>query len=686
MYQLGAQTPPVPVQGAYKNPSELITQEEVLNLENDYRALLSNPDQGREKAFQIISRGSGLLTRFYSQFTEGRRIEYERRTEPLLTSGFDVNALRLHALQMNRTVQSSSFLGHSPYLNRIHYVMGMASELTDDKAAAVRHYKSALRFVRLQPFTELIPPPEKAESLTVFLSQIVTPENYLSIYKEYLKYRQEAAVFQEQMDIGFADKYRLAEETDPVIRDYALRTSEILKEMPVLIRRMESDRKSASEDLRDSGLKQTAAASLNALLQKEKMLHEIRTTEFARYAAMRSRTDGELVFRLARILKDQEHLLREEDAYAKRDSFSAGMGDSPLESWQGLPGNYTAYERYLETAHRTDPLNPEYIALLSEQVKRRRHTERALMYEEKYINNIIKYRKNADQSALSERYLSAAGLYNDQRNYIKSAENFEKYLELSIDPLPGDTSPAAELLRSRRTEAILHLGEIHLRRTQRPDRASELLEEGLRRINESVSWEEKQVTPEDLRDHRNEDFKLPDSLASLTPQERLNFLRRRFQLYRDLAYLSQKRKYTEAQISWTERAVRDFRYLEEDRRILEAEAAELRRQSDTLKQDLLNQENEEKQREYYILLRTRQPALSRQISFLNGAVNSLAPVTMLLSLADLRMNENRLTEASALYEEIVRKGNGPQIAEARRKLKSIERLQREGRREDQSAF
>ncbi|MBE7438890.1 MAG: hypothetical protein HS115_10580 [Spirochaetales bacterium] len=597
----------MPQEALYRRPSEVIASQTLDNI----AAALEQEEPDYSEIARIIHRE---INNYTTQFIEEKRIQDERRVAE--RPNLDKNTLRLITLLKEKKYGKIEFAGHSPYLRQLYEWLGRCYEEIGDPYLALSAYSEALRYTALERQKQ----PDG------------TAEERLAIYQS--------------MAASFAHPERIPEERDAARRDAAERVGRLLPDYVQARRRTDLALKAidvARADQVRGGNLSVAGAENNYGQEKSRLdalegeLERIRKNEYRQFQEERAKSDGYLAFRMATVVKKLEITSKEFARIFNRSSFYRGTGDELGEERTALR-NFVGYAIFLEFAHKLDPDNINYVALLAEEYRSSQNRERAIEFSEKFLTMA---RGTAEQENVAAGAYRLAGLYTEVRNYIKAEEHYKEFLNLSQD-------------ETRKAQAELTLARIAFEYTGRMDLARDLFERSLRR--------------KETQDESAMDFRLrSDSRAT------------RYQIHGELASIFRRELRTPREKEELEKARQIYYAIEAETREYLKEEEDLKKQIFTIKKDLLGREDPDLQKDYYRLLRIDLPAVQEKVRYLRVRQSSLGLPALLERLALLARRDRDFPTALDLYQEIITRGNGEEATRARSNIEQVNLTLKDGR-------
>ena len=591
-----------------KKPQDVIQIQDVNRLEADVST--PQPDCGGVSIpGSIIARASQQISLYTSQFIEGKKIQDERNSTRTSFLDMDVNAVRLLTLRRNMQYPGSFFLGEFPLMYRLHTVLGKCYASQDETYRALAEYAMAFRYTGME------------------------------FWKEPADQTEREGIYSLMLD-GFADVNRTAQESDPDIKQAAERFRQLMSGYENLKNTLTEAKKEIDVAVaaRARGLpgptpeeaKSRADSLQTQMDQLTANLEEIRKNQYRKYYDLKRTRDGNLAFEMANLVKkleiDNKNLAR----ILNRSSYYRGLGGELGEERTELR-NFVGYAIFLELAQRIDPENLRYLTLLSSEYRNSRQVDRAIAFEEKYIE--LAGRMNPPPAELPERMLALAGMFTDVRNFVRAGEAYEKYLALEKEP-------------EKARKATLDLADLYFHDTGNFERAEELYRSYLR---DSL-----------LVDETKLDYRIRNEVRST-----------RFRIFKNLASIDRRHSRPAKEREDLSGARTQFAAIEKDFSDYETQENKIRSSILEIKKQLLSRENEDLQKEYYRLLRIDLPAVREVTDFLRVRMSSLNLPVILERMALISIRDRNFNDSLDLYREIVRRGTGDQTTRARRNIELV---------------
>ncbi|MCB1137602.1 MAG: hypothetical protein KDK23_02560, partial [Leptospiraceae bacterium] len=359
--ELRAETPPEQ-SSLYQKPQDIYDLAAIQNLENQL-------EQGQPPDV-LAAEVERQIARYTSQFSAEKRIAAERQQIPEGNQHWDVNLVRLIQLARQREPGKRFFLGHSPFLYRLHVLLGRCYEEQGDIKRALAEYNMAFRYNPLE-----IP----VDSLPV---RTASPDTRNATERE--------KIYLAMLD-GFANPDRIAQESNQTWAQDARRFRELMEQYTQLRKDLEQQRKQpavARSVILRGGQADPAAEEARLQEMERRMetligqMEAIRTGTFAGYKAKKERDNGDLVFRMAELTREIERKNKQLQRLTQKSDF---YGDSATVPERTELSNFVGYGILLELAHRIDPERLKFLEALSEEYTRSRKTSYAIEFDKRFL-------------------------------------------------------------------------------------------------------------------------------------------------------------------------------------------------------------------------------------------------------------------------------------------------------------
>lgn len=598
-------------QDIHKKPFELFTVEQI-------NALETQVGQPQGDFTQIAQTSRTMLNQWYRQFIKDKRIADQRHYPLFDPVNSNINITRLIAEARNRKNIAPYFLGDSPYLQRLHIVLGMAYEKNNDPIHALWSYSMALRYSKRE--TRLSGPREKNKVLKGFL----------------------------QMSRSWSNPDRLEEESDPQQKTAAQQFNQQLKEYYIATSRCEKLQrevyaKEAQMVRGQAGPADVTAVknSRDAVCDSEKRLFEslseIQSGAYNSYVKTRNKKEAGVAYNMALLVKKIEDQNTINFRKKNEGSFLRSIGDTRRTN-KTKSNLHTGYSRLLELAHFLDPDDRVYLELLAIQNQRSQRVKEAIAWQLKYLE--LSKTQNSDPGQYKKGYLRLSQLYESNREYVQSANALETYFKLEDQP-------------DNLSEHNLRLANLHFKYTGRLERALELFEKESRRL---------------------------DQMELANNQESGNWKRkvRRHSVLEKSAFIQNRFRNPDQEEDLLLRAVLVYQNMNEEYKQLLIQKTALDKKLRDIKEQILEIENEELQGQYYLILQKELPELINRIDTLNRRMGQLNHAKILDRLVKLAWQKKQFRKIQGYYREIINIGNSRQATLARRNLDLIEKIMSDG--------
>ena len=281
-------------------PSEILRLPKIQGLERRVKEEGANGSS----CPSIIQEAEEELKRYYSQFTDQKRIQDEREHGPQDYREFDQNTVRLIDAARRGQHLRSYFLRESPYLFRLHVVIGRCHSSLGKSTHAVSHYTTAFRYASWElPLAK--DPKQEKENIYLAMNRVfANPERIKE--EEVSQIRRDASRFQKELDQYFA----LKKEYSQAVREIDVQEAKAARGKKATVARAIQER-----DL----LKQKFES-------QTKILENIRNTSYRSYLKRRNQFHADTAYRTARDVKKLELKNQIRFTSLNRSSFLRGRG------------------------------------------------------------------------------------------------------------------------------------------------------------------------------------------------------------------------------------------------------------------------------------------------------------------------------------------------------------------------
>ncbi|MEQ8350952.1 MAG: hypothetical protein RH862_05675 [Leptospiraceae bacterium] len=610
----------------YQKPHEIFDRATIEALENRL--------ESGEPLEALAGEVERQISRYTSQFSAEKRIQIERQQIPEGVEHWDVNLVRLVRLARQKEPGARYFLGYSPYLYRLHVLLGQCYERQGDLRRALSEYNQAFRYNPVEiPYSALLPVRDQDRDLT--------SEERERIYLSMLD--------------GFANSDRIQQEPNNQWAADANRFRNLMDQYVELKKDLDQQRKQSAvaRSVLLRGGQADPAAEEQRLQQMENQMQAIvdrmeaiRTGSYRAYKEDREQKSGDLVFRMAEITREIEKENKQHQRLTQKSQF---YGDSPTVPERTELSNFVGYGILLELAHRIDPDRLKFLEALSEEYSRSRKTGYAIEFEKRFLE-LARQRNernpgSVDPERINLRMSNLAGLYTDERRYLKAIEIYEELLNRA-----GADQDGKGLL-SRNEQAKYHLAELYFQHTGKYRRSMELYNQVLQQVP----------------DARQDDFRLE-----------MERQRIRFRIQNHLSEINRKIRRTNEEKAGLDEARQIYFQVEQERDRIVQEQTDLKERILTLKKELRTSDDPEVRRQYYRLLYIEQPDVDERLGDVRTRLSSMDIGTVLERRAFLHIQDHEFNDAIALYNEMLTRAESRAASRARKNILIVNKTLQDG--------
>lgn len=614
----------------YSKPHEIFDEATIRNLENQL-------EQG-QPVEALAAEVERQISRYTSQFSAEKRIAAERQQIPE-NEHWDVNLVRLIQLARSREPGARFFLGHSPYMYRLHILLGRCYEEQGDMQRALSEYNMAFRYNPVEiPVSRSLPVRPEASEGTDPRTASVREKVYLSMLD------------------GFALPDRIEQESNQAWARDARRFRELMEEYTELKKDLIQQRKQpavARSVLLRGGQADPAAEEARLEQMEQRMddlkgqMEAIRTGSFAEYKARKERLSGDLVFRMAELTREIERKNKQYQRLTRRSDF---YGDTATVQERTELSNFVGYGILLELAHRIDPDRLKFLEALSREYTKSRKTSYAIEFDLRFLE-IAEQRNAANPGSvpaerINNRMENLAGLYTDERQYLKAINIYEALLER-----PATTDERTRNLLNAQQQSRYHLAELYFQHTGKHRRTIELYEEVLGGLPEEVQA----------------DF-----------SQEMERQRIRFRIHSHLAELHRKIRRTEVESNQLDAARQVYFEVEREKDAIQQEQTELKEEILNLKQQLRVSDDPEVRRQYYRKMYIEQPDVDERLAEARTRLKSMDIGTILERRAFLHLQSRQFDQAIDRYNEMLGRAESRAASRARKNIILVNRTLEDG--------
>ncbi len=598
-------------------PSEILRFPKIQSLEKRI------PGEGANGSScpSIIREAEEELKRYYSQFTDQKRIQDERDHKPQDYRKFDQNTVRLIDSAQRGQLLRSYFLRESPYLFRLHVVIGRCHSALGKSTHAVSHYTTAFRYASWElPLKE--DPKQEKEKIYLAMNRVFAdPERIKE--EEVSQTRQDASRFPKELDQYFA----LKKEYSQAVREIDVQEAKAARGKKATVAQAIQERDSLKQKFES----------------QTKVLENIRNTSYQSYLKRRNQFHADTAYRTAKDVKKLELENQIRFSSLNRSSFLRGRGIQAqiAEEDRTRLKNFTGYRALLQLAHKFDPTQLEYIRLLSDSFFQERFHRKALHFTSLYIQEAEQ--KKLPFTQVKSYYRRLGRIQTEKRNFLKATKAYEKFLQL--DPEPSSREKA---------ETMKYLADLYFKRTGGLAKADELYKNYLRIM-------------------KNENNPEPNS------QELVAYRILNYKVFRNLSSIAAHFRNTQEEKENLEKAQAIFSLLEQEKEEAQKMLESIQKEIQSLKRQLLGTKNEELQDRYYRLQRIEVPPRKEKVEILTAKLRALRYPELLEKVAFLAYKERNWSKAEGIYREIIVRGSGKQAERAQKNLRKLELHWQDGR-------
>ncbi|HMW07479.1 MAG TPA: hypothetical protein PK079_24485 [Leptospiraceae bacterium] len=610
----------------YKKPIEVITKERREELEK-YIA-----DNAEKPSYQI-SKIKSLLNEYYAQFVEEKRIldvrekagRYKDRKDNVTdefknNSGVipvnaDVNSIRLFISNQKFKNAPSQLARDSDLLYDLHLRLAKLYEKIGDRNNTIESYYSALRYRDYSNTEERYYNPSLLEELS-------EEEAAQRLAHKKIKDDLEEA------------KQNLKKAEDNSARIGSLYAKRDLSEAEANVQL--SENRSKIDSLRDE------------VKAKEKEYSDSLLGRFGKYVNDKTSSDSKTIVDLAKQIQELENETKEKSKVdEKMNHFGRG---NFVASDTNRNQDYVGYSQLLEFAIKVNPNNAEAILLLADEYKSSAKKRNALDFYLRYIK-LSSLPENNGKYPLYDVYRSVAALYTDLKQYVLASNYYEKMLEILNSDKKEDPN------------FFYQLGDFYSHRLGNFEKGSDYFSKWL-------TWLDQKRKEE--KEKRESDKEFGISLEETTRRLSSEFIAS----YAISSYKKQM-QYPEEEQIYLERAYSAYKEISTLLKDQDASLANVKRDVDLLKRDLLNKSTAESLSMYKEEQEKLEEA-SFRLKSIKIVYDSLKKTNLLFRMTALEEENRNFKRVKNLYEEIVNIGNENEIANALRNIERIKKIEADG--------
>lgn len=610
----------------YKKPIEIITAERQNELN---KFIADNPDKPSAQIAKIKS----LLNEYYAQFVEEKRIldvrekagRYKDRKENVTdefknNSGVipvnaDVNSIRLFISGQRFKNAESHLARDSDLLFGLQIQLARLYEKIGDRPKAIESYLAGLRYRDLSNTEERYYNPALLEELSEEESNDRLAHKKIKTDLEQLKLELRKA---EDNSYNIGSRYA-KQELSEADANAAL-----------------AENKTRIEALREE------------VKAKESQYGDSLLNRFGKYVSQKTISDSNTVVDLAKQIKELENESKEKSKVEdKANHFGRGVF---VASDTNRNQDFTGYAQTLEFAIKINPNNANAILLLADEYKASGKKRNSLDFYLKYVR-LATLPENNGKYPLYEVYRNIATLYIDLKQYVIASNYFEKMLEI----LKAD--------KKEDSNFYYQLGDFYSHRLGNYEKGSEYFSKWL-------TWLDQKRKEEKEKREKDKEF-------GISLEETMRRLSSEFIASFAIANYKKQMQYPEEEQVYLERAYSSYKEIASLLKDQDASLANVKRDVDLLKRDLLNKSTNESLSMY----KEEQEKLEEttfRLKSIKTVYDSLKKTNLLFRMTAVEEENRNFKRVRNLYEEIVNIGNENEIANALRNIERIKKIEADG--------
>ena len=619
-------------------PSILYTQ--VLPERNKVLALEEEAKISNANFSKIESQTKKLLSNYYEQFADKKKILYERQEKINLSK----NNVRLRTLSKSKEFVIPPFVRESPLLFSLHSTLAKAYAKQEKNLLAIQQYQSAFRYAIVEFLSIEEEKKEKEAKIELIKDTNLKEEKkFLNSLKDISQEEKEKRY--KWMNRYFMNEKRLLEE-DPQIQEIGkkfqtewknyqkLKKESIQAKSDLALARFELARGKSNRVLE---AKDKLEELRNTWKEKTDILEEIRNNSYKNYLKKRREKYGEVAYEMAIEIRKKELKTKRTYRKQKKISYLRGRGDKDYKADKTIIVDYKGFRSALEFAHKLDPLRLDFIRLLSDENWYVRKSKLSIYFTKLYIEKGSVIDANEEIKKTLPKYgLRLANLYMGEKEYNKAIKNYEEVENLGVK-ITG--------------ENLRQLADLYFLHSAFPDKANEKYEEYLKEVNTIL--ENKDISDDKKSRYLSFQYQSLVNLSSLSSSAS-----------------SVKDNESEKKYLWE--AQKKFKEIESLEKIKKKEWEEKKEELENIRKKLLNKKDEDWQREYFFLkdrVLVEKKLNYDRIKNLRLRINY---AKLLERLASLAFHEQNYELAQELILDIIKHGSTQQTKKARKNLRKIQ--------------
>lgn len=617
-----------------RNPSEVIDIERIKSLENQYQNQLFSPEE-------ILLKIDQELGRYFDQFRKERLLKETIASVPYDFYNFPLNKIYLLLyIRDSKDIEKSQRI-FSPFLYRSFTFKGNIHKDLNQKNLALYSYIQALEYAI--PILETKIPRKKnipQKPSMVDLEKSLNEEDFL-LTLNYFEY----------LNLTLGNKNFVEEIENQVVKQSILDFKREFTDLNNTILKLQETKRNYYQSIlnntnQSSNLEQEHNALWDQLFKKIETLWNIETN-LADFMQQLQNQYSEILFRMANLLKEIELKQKERERILNQSSYYRGTGNQ-LGINKTLFRNLIGYTRLLELAVRLNPNQLDYLDLLSEQYFIERNIPSGIAIEKEWFT-----KAKEDDLRTPKHYLRMISYYLESTNFSLSKEYIEqlflllkKYPHLQKEIFAKEESESFVL--SEYDHFLFFYADFMLNNNF--SYKQDIFLDLLNKINLKI---------QDLENNKQDTLK-----EQLFKQKILN----------NLAKIHRNQKESEKEMEILNEIYNLYSKLENS--LNEKKNLKIQKEKEALelKQQLMFEENLEKNQKLFELQKIEIPDLEQGINKLKAILNAIPIGFTLERIAYLYYTKKDLKNSIRYYDLIIKNNNSNQN-EKKRALQNIQILQ-----------
>ncbi len=390
-----------------RSPSEVIDIDRIKTLENQYNNQLFSPQE-------ILSKIDLELSKYFEQFRKERLLKETIASVPYDFYNFPLNKIYLLLYVRNSQDIEKSQRIFSPYLYRTFTLKGNIHSDLKQTHLALYSYIQALEYSI--PVLDTNIPKKKNipyKPTILDLQKILNEEDFL-LTLNYFDY----------LDITLGNKNFLEEIENDLLKQNILEFKKEFSDLKKNILTLQKIKKDYYQSiLQNSNQKANLEQDYNLLW--EQCFNKIENlwnleSNLSEFLKQLQNQYSEIIFRMANLLKEIELKQKERERILNQSSYYRGTGNQ-LGVNKTLFRNLIGYTRLLELAVRLNPNQLDYLDLLSEQYFAEKNIQNGIAIEKEWFT-----KAKEDDVRSPKHYIRMISYYIESKNPSLSKEYLEK--------------------------------------------------------------------------------------------------------------------------------------------------------------------------------------------------------------------------------------------------------------------